>query len=575
MRDNCGLNRRPTAIGGGKTLLALISAALLGACAGPQQDSAGLPPDSEDMIAGLYIVDCLLPGQIRKLGAMTYQTPRRPVKTTAADCNIRGGEYVAYDRANYKTALKVWLPSAEAGDPKAQVSVGEIFENGLGTEPNYEMAAFWYAKAAEQGDKTAQFNLGTLYEQGKGVEQNKLKALNLYREAWGLPEDSLMYQATAQKEQEALRASLESQLKSKDAQLKLLESQLQSLRSKLKAAKARGASPELATAADELNTLSELVTTLKNDRVAVAEQLSAIPKLRTPVAKLRTPEAGVKQRTPGVFEAASSDGVEVVRGESLSFEGTNFGRYYALVIGNRNYSALEDLETPFNDAREIGAVLENKYGFTVQLLLDADRLTVMRALNELHEVLTEDDNLLIYYAGHGSLIDIGDRNAGYWLPVNADAPPNDSRWVPNEFITNHLGRMQARRVLVIADSCYGGLLSSSPGHLFFGNAAGAEGSSEYIRYKLPRRSRLLLSSGGDKPVIDGGGGGHSVFARELITILENNSQVMSAPALYANIRQPVMARAEANNFVQEPVYKSIKGAGHEVGDFFFVPKSSQ
>ena len=35
----------------------------------------------------LYIVDCLLPGQIRKLGSnMTILTARRPIKATAVDC---------------------------------------------------------------------------------------------------------------------------------------------------------------------------------------------------------------------------------------------------------------------------------------------------------------------------------------------------------------------------------------------------------------------------------------------------------------------------------------------------------
>jgi len=46
----------------------------------------------------LFVVDCLLPGQVRRLGSkMTYLTARRPIKTTAGECEIRGGEYVAYE----------------------------------------------------------------------------------------------------------------------------------------------------------------------------------------------------------------------------------------------------------------------------------------------------------------------------------------------------------------------------------------------------------------------------------------------------------------------------------------------
>ncbi|MFZ2172010.1 MAG: peptidase C14 caspase catalytic subunit p20, partial [Methylococcaceae bacterium] len=69
----------------------------------------------------LYIVDCLLPGQIRKLGRnMTFLTARLPIKATAVECEIRGGEYTAYDRANYATSLNIWLPKAQSGNPEAQ-----------------------------------------------------------------------------------------------------------------------------------------------------------------------------------------------------------------------------------------------------------------------------------------------------------------------------------------------------------------------------------------------------------------------------------------------------------------------
>lgn len=511
-------------------------------------------------MAGMQVVDCLLPGQLRKLGNSTYLTPRRPVKTTASDCNVRGGEYVAYDRANYKTALKVWLPAAEAGDAEAQVAVGEIFERGLGTEPNYQAAAIWYEKAADQGNRRGQFNLGTLYEQGLGVDQDKARALTLYRQAWGLPADSVILKETAQRQQQALRDSLQQQLESRDAQLRLLERQIDELNHKLQAAEENGAGSSAASPSElesERNTLSELADSLRRDRKEVKNKLTAIPRLRAPSTSSPAPAA-----VSGLEGSAER-----------TVEDLNFGRYYALIIGNRNYSALESLETPINDARELASILKNQYGFKVQLLLDADRVTVMQAINELHEVLGENDNLLLYYAGHGSLVEVGERDAGYWLPVNADPPPNDAFWVSNEFVTNHLGRIKAKRVLVVADSCYGGLLSSSPGHLFLGTGGSAASQNpEYIRYKLPRRSRLLLSSGGDKPVIDTGGDGHSVFARELIDVLKRNTNVLSAPDLFLKVSEPVKTRAAANDFVQVPVYKSIKGAGHEVGDFFFVPQ---
>src|SRR5262245_58577642 len=71
------------------------------------------------------VVDCLLPAQVRRLGRqLTYLGARRAIHTSGVDCEIRGGEYVAYDRANYATALAVWLEPAKAGDAQAQSYVG-------------------------------------------------------------------------------------------------------------------------------------------------------------------------------------------------------------------------------------------------------------------------------------------------------------------------------------------------------------------------------------------------------------------------------------------------------------------
>ena len=119
-----------------------------------------------------FIVDCLLPGQVRQLGGQfTYVTQRRAIKTAQSDCEIRGGEYVAYDRADYSTSLKIWLPLAQAGDATAQTYVGEIYEKGLGLRADHAMAAQWYEKAVQQGHSRAQINLGNLYIEQKMVRE--------------------------------------------------------------------------------------------------------------------------------------------------------------------------------------------------------------------------------------------------------------------------------------------------------------------------------------------------------------------------------------------------------------------
>ncbi|MEW8471023.1 MAG: hypothetical protein AB2637_20965, partial [Candidatus Thiodiazotropha sp.] len=209
------------------------------------------------------IVDCLLPGQVRKLGAnMTYLSPRRPVKTTASECEIRGGEYVAFDRADYRTSLHVWLPQAQEGDPVAQNYVGEIYEKGLGIQPDYTTAAAWYRKAADQGNSRARINLGFLHEKGFGVKKDLAQALNWYRKASGLEDDNLQFSS-------AVEIS-----KAERNELRLLKQERQQQQS------------ETARLRKQLKNTSKQ---LKSERVKLVKAETRLSKLRT--------EAGVQ---PGV-----------------------------------------------------------------------------------------------------------------------------------------------------------------------------------------------------------------------------------------------------------------------------------
>ncbi|WP_116807510.1 caspase family protein [Steroidobacter cummioxidans] len=519
--------------------------------------SAAAPGAAEKAVAtegmvkrsDLEIVDCLLPGQVRQLGNSSFLSQRRPIRTTASECAIRGGEYVAYDRADLQSALRIWMQAAESGDLEAQTNVGEIYERGLGVAPDYEAAAKWYRKAADKNYARALFNLGTMYEQGLGVPQDGLKALNLYRQAWGVPEDNIIFTSAAQREQEELRKELDAAIAEKDAQLGLLQKQLKDLQEQL--AKQPAVEQTADNGSKEIEALKRWIAQLEAERRKSTERLAGIPKTRTP------------QGTTELVQLPPT-------ADERTLEGMNFGRYYAIVIGNQNYQSIESLETPKYDAARAARILADRYGFTVSILEDANDITMLKAINDLNAVLKPEDNLLIYYAGHGARLQSGKSEAGYWLPVNAEAPPKDTFWVPNEQITGHLGRLPAKRVLVVADSCYAGLLSTDPSYLFLNDKVTY--SKDYIKFKLPKRARLLLSSGGDKPVLDEGSGGNSVFARAFLDELENNQGILSSPELFSRIRKRVEVAAQKNKFVQTPEFKSIKGAGHEVGDFFFVPR---
>jgi len=86
-----------------------------------------------------------------------------------------------------------------------------------------------------------------------------------------------------------------------------------------------------------------------------------------------------------------------------------------------------------------------------------------------------------------------------------------------------------------------------------------------------KRSRVVLSSGGIQPVLDAGGGDHSVFAAAFLAELSENDHIMEGQKLFRGVAQRVTSVDAAQAIEQLPQYAPIKYAGHEAGDFFFVP----
>ena len=87
----------------------------------------------------------------------------------------------AYERGDYETALKKFLPLAEQGHGGAQNYLGELYAEGKGVPQDYTEAMKWYRLAADQGDAWAQSNLGVMYHQGHGVPQDYTGAVKWYR----------------------------------------------------------------------------------------------------------------------------------------------------------------------------------------------------------------------------------------------------------------------------------------------------------------------------------------------------------------------------------------------------------
>ena len=242
----------------------------------------------------------------------------------------------------------------------------------------------------------------------------------------------------------------------------------------------------------------------------------------------------------------------------------DLGEYHALVIGNNVYSDLDDLGTAVNDAQQIAQVLKNNYGYKTQILENATHLQIVQALADYQEKLGKLDNLVVYYAGHG-LID--ERQNGFWIPTDAKMS-DKSTWIPNKVISEFMSSMQAKHVMVIADSCYSGTMSGSSIRPFPEDVAEND-----ILFTSRVKARTVLTSGGLQPVLDSGGDGHSIFASALLDVLKENDGVMEGYRLFKALEQQVKLRSKLSGIQQSPEYTAVKHAGHEGSEFYFLPAS--
>ena len=259
-----------------------------------------------------------------------------------------------------------------------------------------------------------------------------------------------------------------------------------------------------------------------------------------------------QRRVYGVLEPVSGQPLPNV-GLRMPRE-VDFGSYHALIIANARYTELQKLETPLNDAMDLAAILSEDYGFSVEVVADVGRGEILSPLHRLRRELTEHDNLLIYYAGHGYLDE--ESAEGYWLPIDSNHE-DIGTWLSNATVATQIKAMRAKHVLVVSDSCYAGTLMRGS-HWRMGSA--------WAHHRLARyKARQVLTSGGLEPVVDQGDGRNSVFAGALLRALRDNRGVLEGSILFSQLRRAVIERAR-----QTPEFAPLPRTGHDGGEFLFV-----
>jgi hypothetical protein len=127
-----------------------------------------------------------------------------------------------------------------------------------------------------------------------------------------------------------------------------------------------------------------------------------------------------------------------------------FAQRVALVIGNGAYVEAPPLENPANDATDIHAAL-TRLGFDSELVVDADRVSLERAIRRFGDRAVGAEAAMLFYAGHA--VEVAGRN--HLIPVSASI--RSDRDLPFETVdvdavmTQLEGR--ARVILLFLDAC--------------------------------------------------------------------------------------------------------------------------
>ncbi|MFH0755914.1 MAG: caspase family protein [Bacteroidota bacterium] len=252
-------------------------------------------------------------------------------------------------------------------------------------------------------------------------------------------------------------------------------------------------------------------------------------------------------------EAVTVSGKKIESSLEIVYD-ISIAKYYALVIAVQEYDDpnINDLEHPIEDATRFINIISSEYNFNkedIQFLKNPTKADIIGTLHHMRSQVSNQDNLLIYYAGHGHWDE--EMTTGYWLPRDA-ARDNPVNWLPNTDLTNYLNVLKTKHTLLIADACFSGGIFKS--RAAFNNVMAVE-----QLYKMS--SRKALTSGTLSEVPD-----KSVFIEYLIKRLDQNTKkYLPSEQLYSSLKEAVM-----NNSQNIPQYGTIQNVGDEGGDFIFI-----
>src|SRR5579864_5798565 len=108
---------------------------------------------------------------------------KRPRKSKTDELFTRADKLA--DEGNIKSAFRLFLAAAKAGDSSCQINLGNFYDQGTGVRRNRSAAMYWYKRAYRRGEPCAAHNIGVIWRN----EKKHSRALEWFKKAVKLGDD--------------------------------------------------------------------------------------------------------------------------------------------------------------------------------------------------------------------------------------------------------------------------------------------------------------------------------------------------------------------------------------------------
>lgn len=232
--------------------------------------------------------------------------------------------------------------------------------------------------------------------------------------------------------------------------------------------------------------------------------------------------------------------------------------YHAILIAETDYADknIMSLKGPATDMRKIYKLLVNNYNFTqgnTDTLVNASKTTILETIINKANRLGENDNLFLFYAGHGEMIKQPDNSEeGFLVPQDA-LKGKLSSYISSDDLLRTIKYSKAQHILFVADACFAGSL--------FRDIAKDAPAPVLEAYK--DKSRKLLASGNRTAVPD-----QSEFIEYFrLALQENKEKYITAEQLIDTFKKQY--RETTHLSLQYFPIKNVEDLG---GQFVFKKK---